>query len=266
MQAKMAVLLAVIMALALAGDVSAQLKPFNFEVGPEFEYYQYREPGVMKETGGLFGGYMLFRATVASRLDARMFGSAAGGELKYEGSTWAGDALEIDTPNWLLNFRPTLGFALYAGDTVVIPYAGVALRYVQDDLAANYSGGYMRQNTYLYSPLGVEVRQYAGAWTFGLCGEFDVFWRGTNRNKDIPIGYSKYSETMTQTSGYGIQGSVFAKAQVSPAFELSMEPFISYWDIGKSDTKTLRTEYGDISIYEPENNTLTVGCRLGLGW
>lgn len=262
-----------VLALAAAGaaafalTAAAELAPAAFEFGPEFEYYQYREPGVMKEHGGLLGGYMSFRALLGTSLDARMFGSAVGGEIQYEGSTWAGSSLEIDTPNWLLNFRPTLGVVMGGQSGVlIIPYAGVALRWLQDDLSRNYAGGYIRQNTYVYVPLGMEMRSEVGDWTFGISGEVDVLVVGKNRNQDIPIGSSKYNATLTQTSGFGLQGCAYAKVKASPSFELSIEPFVSYWDLSKSDTKTLDTSQGNVEIYEPENNTLVIGCRLGLGW
>lgn len=257
--------------LAFATSIQAQTpKNFFFDMGPEIEYYEYREPGFIKEYGGLYGGYMSFAAFMMDQtLYAQAFGSIAGGTLTYDGETYSGQPLTLDTPNVLYNFRGLIGPYFGGENASFMPFSGFCVRLIDDDLKRNYQSGYRRQTTYFYSPVGFEVSTRSMFWSFGARGEFDIFWLGLNNNLDFPTSeYSRRDVNLTQSifSGYGLQASVFACAQVNRYVYVTIEPFIRYWDVNKSSEKTVYTDIGNLTVYEPDNQTLVYGLRCGFGW
>ena len=250
--------------------VSQDRKGLFFEIGPEIEYYEYREPGIMKEYGGLFGGYASFTAFLMNQdLYFQTFGSIVGGTLTYDGGTYSGEPLTLDTPNILFNFR-TLAGPYFGGENVsLLPFSGFCIRLVDDDLKRNYQWGYRRQTTYFYSPIGMELSTRSTLWSFGARGEFDIFWLGVNNNRDFPTSdRSREDVNLTQDpfTGFGLQASVFACAQLNRYIYLTIEPFISYWDVKKSSEKNVWTDQGNLTVYEPDNNSLVYGLRCGCGW
>ena len=254
-----------------AQELQAQdRKSIFFDIGPEIEYYEYREPGIMKEYGGLFGGYASFTAfTMDQSLFLQAFGSIAGGTLTYDGGTYGGDPLTLDTPNILYNFRALVGPNFGGEKASLLPFSGFCIRLIDDDLKRNYEWGYRRQTTYFYSPIGFELSTRSMLWSFGVKGEFDIFWLGLNNNRDFPTSdRSREDVNLTQDpfTGFGLQGSFFACAQVNRYLYITIEPFVRYWDVKKSSEKNILTDAGNLTVYEPDNNTLVYGVRCGMGW
>ena len=233
-----------------------------FEIGPELDYFQYREPGLMKEAGMLYGGFASFTATFQSNVIWNIGASLAAGTLRYDGQTMGGEPVELDTPDRLLDLRTSIGYNW----SPVTPFAGLGLRYLNDNLGANSPAGYNRQTFYLYSPLGLEIsRTFGNAWTLGARAEFDIFWAGLNRNTDFPLADNSTLD-LSQHSGYGAKASVFLKHPMTRAMGLMVEPFFQYWDIGESEREYILTPDGLYVFFEPANTTSLFGLRAGLCW
>ncbi|MDL1963460.1 MAG: hypothetical protein LWW98_03815, partial [Deltaproteobacteria bacterium] len=63
---------------------------------------------------------------------------------------------------------------------------------------------------------------------------------------------------------YGLRFSAQFKGELSKNYALSIEPYITYWNIDKSDTEILTYDdtLTDYVVYEPENETTSFGLRL----
>ena len=235
----------------------------TLEAGAELDWLQYKEPGVMKEDGFLIGGFAAYSVMPITNLTCRLFFSCTAGSLRYDGSTMDNTPLEVDTPNYLLRLRALLGYQIL----FITPFTGLAVRLLNDDLSSNYSGGYERQTTYLYSPAGIEVRgTFGNNWTLGVRGEYDFFWGGLNRNLDYPLAYGKTDIELHQHSGYGIHGAFFVKHPLSKSLDLSVETIFQYWDIDKSDSVLVYYPDAVYELFEPANQCTLYGLRAGLCW
>lgn len=248
--------------LSLA-TVGAKAEPtWTLELGPELDSFHYREPGLIKESGLLYGGFAALTASFHSNLVWNIEASLAAGTLRYEGQTMAGEPVSLDTPNRLANLRTSLG---YRWDPLM-PYVGLGLRYWNDRLNANSPNGYNRQTAYLYSPLGLEIsRTFGQAWRLGASAEFELFWGGLNRNTDFPPARDETID-LHQHAGYGARAAVFLKHPVTRSLGLMIEPFFQYWNIGESDQAALLTPDALYLLFEPANQTSLFGLRGGLSW
>lgn len=258
-----------VLLLAASFQAAAATVPFvSFEAGPEMETYNYHEEGALNNEGGLFGGYMAIKAEPSQRISFQFFGSVAGGNLRYEGKSFDDRPLKYDVPSFLANTRATMALPIPAGPITITPFCGIAMRYLDEDFEHNHQNGYQRETTQFYSPLGMALSVTNTTWTYGLQAEYDLFWTGANRNRDIPLekGGSR-NVTLRQDTGYGIQGSLFAQRQITKIFTLTIEPFLSYWDVSASDEETIwmRDDY-PYDFQRKANQTWMCGLRIGLAW
>jgi hypothetical protein len=234
----------------------------RLEIGPEVDSFHYREPGLMKEYGFLYGGFAAFNVTFQSNLVWNLGASLTAGAIRYDGQTMGGEPVKMDTLDRLLDLRTSIGYRW----NPVTPFVGIGLRDWNDNLGAYNSAGYNRQTTYLYSPLGMEISGIFGnAWTLGARAEFDLFWAGLNHNTDFPIE-NNWAIDLRQRSGYGAKVSVFAQHPMTHSMGLMVEPFFQYWDIGESEEKYVLAPDGLYVFTEPANTTSVFGLRAGLRW
>lgn len=261
------VLLAAMLATGLGRAAAAPVPPVSFEIGPEIETFSYHEEGALRNQGGLFGGYMTLSGNPADWLSLQAFGSLAGGNLRYEGQSFDGYPLEFDVPSFLFNTRGLAGFPLMADSVTLTPFIGFGVRFLDEDLKRNYDNGYRRQTTYLYTPIGLAMSVAAPGWTYGLRAEYDLFWTGLNRNRDVPLGDGgTRTITVRQDTGYGIQAAVFAQRQLNRILSLTVEPFLTYWDICPSDVERVWLRDYTYDFQRLANQTWVYGLRVGLAW
>ena len=64
-----------------------------------------------------------------------------------------------------------------------------------------------------------------------------------------------------QHSGYGINAQLLVGKRINK-FSWLFGPFINYWWINDSETRTIETNSGKIAITEPQNDTLDVGLMF----
>ena len=146
----------------------------------------------------------------------------------------------------------------------IIPYVGIGYRFLGNDSAGDITDteafGYDRRSNYLYSPIGFEAtRRFGQGWSFTTKAEFDAFWAGRQ------ISYLSPTVTNRQSSGYGARGSVAFRYK-GKVRDFTIEPFITYWNIGKSNTAAFDTDSGTYIAWEPQNTTTEVGCKIGFGF
>jgi hypothetical protein len=227
--------------------------------------FAYHEPG-MKNVGIMSGVGISFSKYVGKVYWNTDMGLEAG-RVKYT---------SVDTGavnnNANLSFEArvvagmNLGKAITGEETTwtFVPYGGLAYRFLDNDTEGKTSStgysGYDRRSNYIYSPVGMKVtKQFAKGWSISSQAEYDLFWLGTQ--------FSYISPTITnhQTSGYGLRGSVELRYKGKER-DFVIEPFITYWSIGISNTETLLTTSGKYVFWEPANTTTEIGCKIGFSF
>jgi hypothetical protein len=242
----------------------ALLRPrHSFVVAPEISYIKYEEPGLMEETGMMYGisGSYAFHDRVMLKAEAKF----AVGLLDYDGRTWGGTPLSISgIPNYMWEFRGLVGYDFNARPVVISPYLGLGYRWLQDNAQEKSASGYRRESNYFYIPIGVEALVVLGnGWSVGANVEYDVFVWGKQKSylSDFSAGFSDAEND--QSSGYGVRGSI-SIAKKGEKVGFMIEPYIKYWNIKESDVDRV-TFYGTPRfVVEPDNNSTEIGCRFAV--
>lgn len=244
--------------------------PHQFSLGVESFYYTYREPGLMRDKGFLYGANATYNYTFAQDFFLQPDVRFAYGRTNYKSN---GTGSSKNTPNWLVEPRLVFGkrFNL-TSITELDPYVGVGYRYKTD----NHDGkrtttghlGYRRKSHYLYVPLGFTLRQQINCeWSLAPTVEFDWFLRGWQQSY-LPgqIGKTK-AVNNTQKKGYGLKGDLMLTKKFTKS-SLSVGPFINYWNIKDSDPVKVKFVDGNGNIvgtggvFEPHNKTIEVGLKV----
>lgn len=236
----------------------------KWEIAPEIFYFFYEEPSLDVDwRGWLYGARASY--TEKSRTTpwkGRLEVSYAIGSVDYDGSLSDGTPITSGGTDWFFNGRLLLGYDWALGRQILTPILGLGYRYWFDDLEG--TGAYRRRVRYLYSPLGIETRRPIGkTWSFGIRGEYDLFWRGWVRShlSDVSVLYNDLDNR--QDTGYGVRGSFYLKREAGKKYTFTIEPFIQYWDIDDSNLAPL-TFAGTLigSGREPANKTIESGLRV----
>ena len=159
-----------------AGNVFAQTetdtlyKKHTFELGAEFDYITYAEPGVLKESGIMYGPVASY--TYHDKIMLKAEGRLGFGKLNsyaLEGAPIS----ENNNPDNMWEFRGLGGYDFAVLKSLIItPFLGVGYRYFSDDV---WSRPYEKESRYLYSPIGVGFITGLGkGWSIGGTGEFDL--------------------------------------------------------------------------------------------
>jgi hypothetical protein len=256
----------IVACLVLMGVTAASAAPSQndaVDAGLQLSQITYKEPGIMKETGFMYGLFLSYMHR--KELMAKVDGLLTFGQMKYEGSSWDGTPLTITGINdRMFELRAVLGPAAPLSDTLaVIPYIGIGYRYLYDG-ANNSPGGYRRESNYLYLPIGIESPSPTRTgWSAGFTLEYDLFLQGRQESylSDADPGLNDIENR--QSRGYGLRGSVrFVR---SGRNDIIIEPFVKYWKIGESE-KEILTYYGSPigMVWEPANNSTEIGIRCAL--
>jgi hypothetical protein len=250
-----------------AGSISAQTetdipyKKHTFELGPEISYISYKEPGVMKTKGmmyGLGGAY-----TYHNKIMLKAEGRGSVGKVDYS-SPISG---EIDNLSyWTLEFRGLGGYDFpVLKSSILTPFLGIGYRYFNDDGSGKFSTTgtpfYEGYSNYVYSPIGIGfITNLGDDWSLGGTGEYDLFWWGEQKSHFSDAGFNNPKNR--QKEGFGLRGSIELERKYKKVI-FEGGPFIRYWNIKKSETETL-TYWGTPvgSAWEPKNNSTEVGIKL----
>lgn len=238
----------------------------SFEIGTEISRIKYKEPGLMDTKGTLYGvaGAWTYRE---NQWMLRVEGKYASGDWDYNGQTWGGLPLAIhDIDVSLLEFRGLLGYdAALSPSAWVTPYVGIGYRYLNDHSQKKYVGGYQRESSYIYSPLGVEMTARVNdAWSWGAVAEYGLFWKGrqVSHMGDVFPGLNDVANT--QSKGYGLRGELNVSWR-GGMIGVTAGPYIRFWRINDSATSPLFLNgvyLGD--LIEPKNRSTETGLKVSL--
>lgn len=144
----------------------------------------------------------------------------------------------------------------------ITPYIGLGYHYLIDDSEGMQTTtghyGYLREQTYLYTPVGIEfsdIQIFGSAWQFGVNFEYDFLWYGENTTDLTSVDGPVLN--FEQEDGYGLRTSARFYTQ-----NFVIEPFIKYWNIDDSEIVEFESGGEIFGFYEPENTTLEYGVKL----
>jgi len=247
-------------------EEDASESPFQrhtWELRPEISYIKYEEPGVMKESGFMYGIGASY--TYHNNIMIKAEGRYSYGQVDYENS---GTIDNID--DYIIEVRGLAGYDFKVSSiSTITPYIGAGYRYLNDDMAGRVSStgaaGYERESNYYYSPIGIETfSQLSNGWSYGINIEFDIFWKGEQKShlSDADASYNDLEND--QNDGYGWRGSVRFQRKGKKA-DYSIEPFIRYWNIKKSEKENWTSSGVIIGYgYEPKNNSTEFGLIFSI--
>jgi hypothetical protein len=233
-------------------------KIHNFGIAAEVSSYEYKEPGLMKYTGTMYGvtadylnsgGVGRIKQTTPIQLRARL--NYMQGKLKYDGAYMSGGSLKYSgEKHYFVDTIFAGGLEAKLGEnSSVSPYLGFGYRYLQDKGDA-HPASYKREQVYYYLPMGADWKiTPATTWMISFNTEFDILLRGENTTH---LGGEM---EFRQKSGYGLRASAKVEKNLQ-SVGIFAEPFFRYWNISESDTN----QYG---FYEPKNRTQEFGLRIG---
>jgi len=256
-----------VVSAASAQDVT---KIHNFSIAAEASSYEYKEPGLMKLSGTLYGvtaeylnngGVGRIKESMPVQLRARLT-YMQGNDLEYDGKLLgSGAPFKRDGEHiYYYDVIFAAGFGIKATEKLFIsPYLGVGYRYhldkddgiVYDKANSVYVVDPKREQTYYYLPLGADFKIPLGSgWRLAFNTELDLLLRGRNTTTSELSGEHNFR----QNSGYGLRASAKIEKHLQ-SVGFFAEPFYRYWNISKSDM--------DGIWYEPKNRTQEFGLRIG---
>ncbi len=244
-----------------------------WEAGTDVSSISYREPGVMRNSGIMYGlvGSYTYRGWLPpspehiDRVMLKIEIKGSYGQVDYRNS---GSLDNID--DFMFELRGLGGYDFSPTKTFTItPYIGIGYRYLLDDASGKVSStgalGYKRESNYFYSPVGIETFvDLKHRWSLGVTAEYDIFWSGKQIShlSDVDSGYNDPENR--QKHGYGVRGS-FRLQRKLERLSIVIEPFIKYWNIGKSDNADVILNGIKVGEgYEPKNNSTEIGLRLAV--
>ena len=143
----------------------------------------------------------------------------------------------------------------------ILPFVGMGYQYLIDDAQGMQTTtghyGYLRMQSYLYSPIGIEINniQLTQTWTMALKFEYDLFFHGANTTDLRSVGLPKLK--FEQNKGNGLRASIRFTTQ-----QLAVEPFIKYWRVEQSDSVVFNDNGTLYEFYEPDNTTAEFGVSF----
>lgn len=237
------------------------------KVGFQIINFRYTEPGLISDSGYLFGVFGEVSYFISDRVKGVINADLASGTLNYDGglcSILDNTCVDYSAKTQDAIIHVTHRFDFEISDKVSL-FIGPGLRVLVDKGIG--SGFYTRFGTYLYAPLGITFQLPRSEGVYFLDLEYDLFVRGTMKSK-LSESNSRYSDlNHTQTNGSGLRISAKYQTQI---FDHSILFVLFYenWSVGESDVLPLMKDgIASGKFYsEPKNFTDAVGLGLGLSF
>lgn len=255
----------IVLALACFGAGAAQAE---LELGITNQYVRYSEPDI-HETGVLYGltGELSYRWENNWGIGGRA--EVIGGGLRYDGQTWDGVPLSTDTDDVILHGGFLVGRYLAWRSVEAFAYTGLGTRYWKQDIEG--AGGYEREVTWYYLPVGVRLRGAMTAlpgWNWIAAMEFRTLLHGTVKSHLSDVD-SRFNDPKTDVDrGYGAYlsvGAVYGFVDGGIISAVAITPYLEIWEIDASDTAALTFNGEPVTrVYEPHNDTTIYGVKISV--
>ncbi|PJA79867.1 MAG: hypothetical protein CO148_05730 [Nitrospirae bacterium CG_4_9_14_3_um_filter_41_27] len=132
-QKLIAMVITCFMFVGVGNGVAGELQKHALELGPEISYIEYKEPGVMKENGWMYG--IVGSYTYHDKLLLKAEGRLSYGWVDYSNS---GTMDDIDDYIWELRGLGGYDFSVLKA-SILTPYIGIGYRYLNDDMSGRVS-------------------------------------------------------------------------------------------------------------------------------
>lgn len=248
----------------------------HFELSLVGNYFEYEEPGIdVKIDGFMYGVIGSYTHHDKNKLMVNASLELSHGDLEYDG--WISDGFRVpakdDTRDWIVEGRFLVGHDCFLRVPrgyrrhLITPYIGLGIRYWHNDIEGY--GGYEREVRYWYLPIGIKTNScLSDHWQWRMNAEYDFFLGGRVKSylSDVDPGFNDPAVDQDFAEGYGLRFSLGLTRKLSKIYALSIEPYITYWDIDKSDYSMAGIDEHDriIYVYEPANKTTSYGLRISL--
>ena len=259
--------LVVILVIVLAASVQAK----DFELAPSHHWnagvgcynFSYRENEGHNVRGFMMGAqasYTTRRNNNCLKLDASYYG----GMPTHTGLNWNGEYTKAINDDHIKEGRVLVGKERIIGNESLQGwYTGLGCRYWYNNPKAE--GLFCQHVTYFYTPIIYESARRHGDTANGFKAEFDWLWNSTVKSE--PSWFSEgYNNPVNHANqGCGFRTSYYMTKRVSENRAYTIEPYVQYWNVGKSDTVDFtRNNVKVANFSESENSTVVYG--LNLNW
>ena len=268
--------------MAASSSKPIGVKHHDLEVGIERYRYVYQEMSDGRKFMNTKGFYNAFLLTYTFRPDnvaviSDAMSTVFRAELRYAlGKVdYTGSGTYSGLDDHMYELRGIIGQEIgRAVSGQILPYVGIAMRYLNNGLEEYQPGGYNRESTYFYVPIGVQMRKgFSKGWNLGLNLEYDYFCSGEQTSHLEDTGFPIDPSTNKQRKGFGWRGSLKIVKEW-PRIKLSIEPYYRYWHIRDSEISLWTS--GGVPIpdpynpgyflagQEPDNTTQETGVKMGI--
>lgn len=238
----------------------------RFEVSPLTFYLEYDEP-FMTTRGFMHGASGRYDFNDKMLMLSLSFDYSTG-DMDYDGQTWGGTPVKTETGDHLYEFRALIGGNIHRGAFTFTPFIGFGNRYWNSEIYG--AGGYERDVTYFYSPVGLRVLKLVSRkWFVEMNAEYDLFWGGKVKShlSDAIWHANDPKNHQGFGKGHGMRFSVKIAHTFHQKYFWYVEPFFKYWYVSESDTANLTINGVPVAVvYEPENDTTIFGVGVGIGF
>lgn len=261
--------------ILIASSVSAQVvqttppasdsSRLGLSVSPLGQWTEYSEPGVMRESGFLYGARVEWQ-TDGDTLRFNWDSQLVMGRLRYQGKNWSGQSVQAETQDLQLQTSPLVGLEL--GDATRsrwLAFVGPRLRYWNQTILA--AGGYPRELTQIYLPLTLRFEHGApdGArFRHGieyaplLYGEMVArLSAATNDLGDMRLSQARGVQLVLLNDWeQTFDGGAITK----------LGTYLRSTEVEKSSARSAKLNDQTVSIVEPANRSIEVGVSAGLSF
>jgi hypothetical protein len=219
-------------------------------LGLTLGYYVYKEPGLMALKGALAG--ITYTAVIPFSTHFFFKGdvSFAFGRHKYSSQR---TGTHNNNPTYYHEMRPLFGKDLIFSQQALSPFSGLGYRFLHHDGYGTRTStghyGYHRTNTMIYIPVGF-IHRFAlnESSKIQTTIEYDHMIYG-RQYSGIDVDNSGKGISHNQKKGFGARFSIEYHQS-----KWSIGPYITYWNIAKSDIQK--------GYIEPKNNTIEAGFKV----
>jgi hypothetical protein len=240
---------------------SSASKPRTFSAGLVVGYMDYKEPGLMREYGPLYGVGGSYTRFTDATFQWRFEGELVTGRLLYDGGNFSGARYTKPTTDWIIDVRAlaVLNNAPPPAWSVSL-YAGLGFRDLNDKIEG--SGSYNRNISYLYLPLGMRVEGgLAPKWSLSFSGELDIMPYGTVISSLSEVDPNA-PDIVNHNSGLG--GRLTATLHKDMGrFDGHISFIYKKWKVDQSDEVPITINGSPGTLSEPENEFDFFGATVG---
>ena len=247
---------------AASAEDNGMLTKDDLLVGGGIGYYEYNEPDISLKLKAPVVTILGEKTWKISNGDfIRLAADYQYGKLDYSSSV---SGTKNNNTNWIIGGRVVYGIDRQLQNGVLSPYAGLGYRYLYNDMRGTSSTGavgYQREESIYYLPIGLRYKTLWDSTAVSWNAEAGVVLDATQTTHfgdlGTPAGIAAGNVNFKQNAGYEIRLAAMATNGV-----WEYGPYLEYWNINKSETKTQTILGVPVSAWEPKNDTTDIGIRV----